>query len=287
MQAGQFQGYVEQRRRGEISTPPQRRASKEVLASPRRQPVVAGVAEATRNAIGLDAFRSLYFSTTTHEREKSVQQSLTPSDDPGYIKSFYPVVSEWSSTFAKGAPSESTNSAAFNRKIGMPATLQSPENVGSQMGLGVQPPGAATRSVYKDSFTEFRNALGARRTKVDPDSHMGKLGCMEQPMQSINSIEFDAKPRYEMKPNPPFRPFENINTVNQKRRLRTDRDDPIKFVRSTYESAYHHPPIPPIDWAEIYGAKANGGVLLTRENTEAFRASSSEKDKRSRWGGPL
>ena len=130
---------------------------------------------------------------------------------------------------------------------------------------------STSRRRYKDSFIEFRNALGARRTKVDPDSsgpldfcitlcisvtpllhfcrhalenvscrhslhvssyraygctftnepslsngsgqvfsfgvipssyqianvfaksrHMGKLGCMEQPMQSINSIESDA-----------------------------------------------------------------------------------------------
>jgi len=104
---------------------------------------------------------------------------------------------------------------------------------------------------------------------------------MEQQLQSVNHAEFSAKP---MKPNLPFRPFENIDTVQQKRRARLDE---FGTVRSTYESSYHHPPIKPIDWSKEYVALAKDGVLLNRQNTEAFRAHSSEKHKRSRWGGPL
>merc|ERR1719281_1864425 len=103
------------------------------------------------------------------------------------------------------------------------------------------------------------------------------MGLMESVTQSVNNAEFDLKP---LKPNIPFRPFENITTLNHKRRVRTDK---METVKSTYDTSYNHPPIPPIDWAEEYAAMAKNGVLLHRENTEAFRAVSSEKHKRSRW----
>lgn len=281
MKSGQFQGYVEQRRRGEISTPP-RRASKEVPASPRRQLPVGGVAEATRDVIGMDAFRTLYFSTAMREQNTSVQTALTPREDPHYITKMYlPEVSQWDPMRAQGAPRESSNSSAFHRKIGPAAVLQSPGNVGPKMRLGVAPP-AEARSVYQDTFHEFKDAIHAKRSRINPDSYMGKLGLMELAgVQSVNNAEFDLKP---LKPNPPFRPFENIDTINQKRRKRVD---PLKTVESTYESSYNHPPIDPIDWSKEYFAVAKEGVLLHRENTEAFRAHSSEKHKRSRWGGPL
>jgi hypothetical protein len=245
---------------------------------------VGGVAEATRDSIGIDAFRTLYFSTATREQHFAVQNPLTPREDPMYTRKFYPEVKKWTTDRSEAGEfgKESNSRISYTRKaaLGVPAVLQSPGNVGAQLRLGVAPP-AEANSMYQDSFKEFKDPLKAIRTRIDPDSYMGQLGCLDSKWESVNNAEFDLKP---MKPNPPFRPFENIDTLNHKRRTRTDK---MATVPSTYESSYHHPPIKPIDWSQEYLSMARGGVLLNRENTEAFRAHSSEKHKRSRWGGPL
>merc|ERR550537_2123536 len=156
----------------------------------------------------------------------------------------------------------------------MPAALQSPGNVGPKLRFGVAPP-TEPRTVSQETYQEFNQPLNAKRSMFNPDSYMGRIGLMEQVPQSVNNAEFDLKP---LKPNPPFRPFENIDTINHKRRMRTD---PLETAKSTYESSYNHPPIKPIDWAQEYNTMAKEGVLLHRENTEALRAHSSEKHKRS------